>query len=117
MSESVEIGYVSETPQEYSEALRKVKTLRELSDIVQFYRPLTDDAIRKVKSMSQSDFDKFIVDIKKSNRAQGMTAKRIADEWGDILMPRTMLEISMIAINAGAPFGTAFIRMKEAGRI
>lgn len=117
MSKTVEIGYLSATDQDYSKALSEVTTLDELKKLVKYYEPVARDAIEKVNNMSEADFATFIEDSKKVRRAKGKTAERIVDMWGDIFMPRTMMKVSLTAIQFNAPFGTAFIRMKETGHL
>jgi hypothetical protein len=117
MSDTVEIGYVSATDQEYSKALGEVKTLDDLKKLVNYYEPVARDAVAKVNGMSSYDFVMFKEDSRKVKRATGKEAERIVDEWGDIFMPRTMMKVSLTAIQFGAPFGTAFIRLKEMGKL
>lgn len=117
MSKTVEIGYVSSTDRDYSEALKKVKTLAELLELVEYYQPLTKDALAKVKSMDNADFDNFKKDMKFVRTATGKKAEHIVEQWGAIILPETMVKVSMVAMHFGAPFGTAFIRMKEEGQI
>jgi hypothetical protein len=117
MSKLVEIGYLSTTDKGYSIAIRKVKTLNELKEIVAYYRPIAEDAYEHVVKLNESDFEKFLTDLKKAPRAKGKTAERIVDEWGDIIMPAILLKVSLTAIHFHAPFGTAYIRMKETGTL
>lgn len=117
MSKTVEIGYVSMTDMEYSDALRKVKTLAELRKHCNYYSPIAQDAVELANKMTPADFERFLDDLKVVSRVRGKRAQRIADEWGDILMPKTMLTVGMVAMQFTVPFGTAYIRMKEMGKI
>lgn len=117
MSDTVQIGYVSSTDQDYSKALAEVQTLDDLKKLVNYYEPVARDAIAKVNGMSSYDFVMFKEDSRKVKRATGKEAERIVDEWGDIFMPKTMMKVSLTAIQFGAPFGTAFIRLKEMGKL
>lgn len=117
MTDTVEIGYLSSTDKDYSMALSKVTTLDDLKKLVNFYEPVARDAIEKVKTMSLNDFALFKEDTKKVRRASGKEVERIVDQWGDIFMPKTMMKVSLTAIHFGAPFGTAFIRLKEMGKL
>lgn len=114
---TVEIGYISSTDRDYAQALRKITTLKELRNLIDFYQPLTEDARQKAKTMTEADFERFLVDLKKASRARGKTAERITDEWGDIILPRLMLKVGLTAVHFHAPFGTAFIRMQEMGEL
>lgn len=113
MSKTVEIGYLSSTDQDYSKEIREVKTLADLQKVVAFYMPLTEDAVKRVAKMSDKDFQEYLADVPKLSRAKGSTAQRIVDTWGDIILPREMLRISMLANHFNAPFGVAYIRDKE----
>lgn len=110
---TVQIGYLSSTDQDYSKEIREVKTLAELKKVVAYYMPLTKDALELVNKMSEDKFRLYLRDIPKLSRAQGKTAQRIVDTWGNLILPAEMLRISMIANHFNAPFGTAYIRDKE----
>lgn len=113
MSKTVDIGYLSSTDQDYSLAIRKAKTLKELREVTAYYMPLTADALKLASKMTEQKFQKWLKDIPKLSRAQGKTAERIVGTWGDLILPKEMLRISMIANQFNAPFGTAYIRDKE----
>ena len=113
MPKTVDIGYLSSTDQDYSKAIRKVKTLDELKQVVAFYMPLTKDAVKLVGKMSEKKFNKYLRDIPKLATAQGSEAERIVNTWGDLILPKEMLRISMLANHFHAPFGVAYIRDKE----
>jgi hypothetical protein len=117
MPKTVEIGYLSSTDQDYSRALKKVKSLAELKELVNYYAPLTEDAIAAVNTMNSQEFVLFKEDSRRVETASGKEAERIVKAWGEIFVPSKMMKVSMTAINFGAPFGTAYIRMKEMGAL
>lgn len=113
MSKTVKIGYTSETASDYAKALRKVNSLEALKKLVNFYSPLTDDAIAEVNKMSNDSFKEFIADLPKFENARGKEAEVLTDMWGKIVLPREMLRIGMMAQHFNVPFGLAFIRDRE----
>ncbi len=107
------IHYLDETGNVYVKALKKVTTLEELKLLMSEYDELVVDAKLVVDKMSETQFQKFIKSRNKENRGI-FSNDKIASI---IMMPGKMFKISTIAIQFKVPFGTAYIRLKEDGKI
>ena len=104
------INYLDETDQEYAKALKKVDTLDSLKALMIEYDELVEDATELVNKMSLQDFQAFVKNRNKENKGIYSGDETTAV----IMMPEKMMEVSMKAIQFKVPFGTAYIRLKEA---
>jgi hypothetical protein len=110
------IGYLTEPMEPYMKALEGAKTLKSLAAAVQKYKKIAADACAVVDGMGEADFTEW---------RRGLASERkkefAGDEWcqrfGAILIPRVMLEVGLVANHFVAPWGCAYIRMREEGRI
>lgn len=110
----IEITYITEPVKEYARKIRSAESLDELRDVVEEYLPLTEDAVKRVSELSDNDFVQFKREIKRAEKiTKNNEATRFNKTWGDIVMPRLMLNVSLYAVGLGVPFGTAYIRLKE----
>lgn len=110
----MEITYVTEDPtEEYQKAIRTAKDRNELLKRVKKYAVVADDAIEKVLDMTQDDFVQFKKDLPKLKKATGELAEELVTRWGDIVMPRKMMMVTLVAMEFKVPWGLAYIRCKE----
>jgi hypothetical protein len=108
----LEIGYQSQTDEEYVKAIRKCNSLNSLRRVVTKYRELAEDAYTVCKTMTEPEFIEFREGLKKET--EGIY---IGDEWtikyGAVVLPAEILKAGLIACEFNVPFGCAYIRMKE----
>jgi len=114
---SLEIGYQSDTPMEYSRAIRRARTFTGLLRAVTKYRRVASDAFDLVSAMSAQDFADFQQHLPESGKPDGMPPLAWLERFSIVVMPDTMFRVSMIAAHFGAPWGCAFIRMKQDGLV
>lgn len=116
--EKLEIGYTTEDPtKKYVKALKKVKTKEELKKVLWFYREIAPEGLKDSEKFTDSDVIQMQKDWKKAN-------KEMAEKWteefikkfGNILVPGRLLLTALTAERFKAPWGTAFIRLKELGK-
>lgn len=105
---SLKITYLSENGKDYVDLIKKCKSLDELKKIVTEYKELAEDAYQKTMQLSNEEFSEFI-----SGRDKRKPSEKWIEEYGMILLPRTILEAGLIAVECHVPFGCAYIRMKE----
>lgn len=111
-----EIGYLSDPVPVYSRRLAKVRSLAGLTRLVKEYAPIAWDAVEAVKGFQDGDFEAFLQAVK-DERAGRFCGDDAARKFGAVFMPEPMLRVGMVAAHFGAPWGCAFIRMKEDGHI
>lgn len=104
------LSYLSEQDRDWAKALRATTTLKSLRQLCKDWGEWTRDAKAVADHMNPDDFEAF---------RTGLLAKTSDEEWaarfGAIAIPGRLLEISLIAEQFGAPFGTAAIRYGEHG--
>lgn len=101
------ISYYANWDVEYVAAVKKCKTLGELSEIVTKYKLVAEDAYSIVQSMTYGDFQQF---CKQRNRSK--PSLKWMKEYGAVLLPKDILEIGLVASMFHVPFGTAYNRMR-----
>jgi len=112
----MQVSHVSEIPEDYQKALDEARTLPQLRRVVQEYREVAVDA---VDAVNQMDDDAFVVwrgALAKERRGVFM-GEALIDRFGPILMPAVMLQVAAVADRFKVPWGLAYIRLREAGRV
>ena len=112
----IRIGYVSETPKDYSAGLSKCKTLAALRDHVQTYRRVADDAWQVVKDMELPAFLELQAGLRKERRGK-YAGDAWAEKYMNVMLPEILFRVSMVAERFKVPWGCAYIRLKDVGRI
>lgn len=113
---SLPINYLSACDEDYAKGLKAAKSLDDLVTHVEIYRRVADDAWQVVSKMSGEQFLEFrkgYVQETKGNFA----GEEFAEKYGDVMMPATLFQVSMVANHFKTPWGCAFIRLKEVGKI
>ena len=106
------ITHYSECDTDYVKAVRSCKSLDELKAIVTEYREIAEDAYQCVQKMYDLLFEQFCKGRKKfkpSMKWMGM--------YGPVLLPKIIMEVGIVAAQFHVPFGVAYHRMKDLGRI
>ncbi len=113
------ITYVSNQARDYSDSLRKVHNFTELLGLVNQYQAIAGDATEAVRT-GLTDPEAFWHDFSEGH-AKEMRGEYSGDEWvarfGMIVMPEIIMRVGLIALHFGAPWGCAFIRLKEEGML
>lgn len=104
------VSYLSEQDRDWAKALRAADTLRALRALCAGWGEWVPDARAVAEALDEEGFAQF---------RKGLLAKtsdiRWAGRFGSIALPGRLLEVSLIALQFKAPFGTAAIRHKELG--
>lgn len=108
----MKISNYSECDVEYVTAVKKCKTLDELKSIVTEYRDIAEDAYQSVQELDDTLFEQFC-----KGRNKSKPSMKWMKMYGAILLPRTVLEVGLVAIQFHVPFGAAYLRMKDLGRL
>lgn len=112
----IRIHYTSDTNQDYVDGLTKAKTLKELQSHVQTYQRVAGDAWEIVGVMDEDAFHEWRHGLLQE-RKNKFAGEPWAEKYGAVLMPRILMEVSMVASHFEAPWGCAYIRLKEEGVI
>src|SRR5258708_789791 len=110
------ITYISEQPHDYARAIDDASTLISLQSVIAEWRSLAEDAWKIALAMKDSDFADFRAGLRLERRG-----KFAGEEWNerfaDILMPAVMFKVSITANEYKVPWGLAYIRLKETGKL
>jgi len=113
----VNIGYLTEDPaRDYAKGLTAATTLDELLKHIGLYDRVAGDAIETASKMTADQFEEFRDGLRKERRGK-FAGEDFAIKYGDILMPRVMFKVSMVAEHFKAPWGCVYIRLCDVGQI
>lgn len=111
--EMKKITYLSDQAKDYQEQLNRVETYEDLTCLLLNYETICWDALDLAKEFSRKRFEKFKKALhlerrgKFSNNCDAMV----------IIMPSVMFKVSIVANKFNAPWGCAFIRLTEVGKL
>jgi hypothetical protein len=88
-------------------------TVEKLRQRLGDWRWIAGDALTQARAISQSDWN-F---VRKHRKTEGEEAIKVNELGGAILMPEVMLRVSMVAYQFKVPWGLAFNRLWEGGRM
>jgi hypothetical protein len=110
------IGYLSEADTDYANALTVAGSLESLRALVSRYKELAVDAEPLVMAMTPKQFSAFRRGLLIERRGK-FAGERWAMQFGSILLPMPMMQITQVAWEFKCPFGVAYHRMKETGQL
>lgn len=112
------IRYIDEPDVDYKQGLDKAETYTQLLAHGAHYATLFPDAYEQISRMGSKDgwFDHFRVGLKAERRGK-FSGEAWMKEFGAILLPAMLIRVGEVAIQFKVPFGLAFIRLREVGRI
>lgn len=110
------IGYLSECDREYTKLLTAQETLDDLRALTKSYELIAADAHEIAARMTEDDFKEFRAGLKKERRGK-FAGEAWADKYAAVMLPAVMFGVSEIAVSYHVPFGVAYIRMRESGRL
>jgi hypothetical protein len=96
--------------------LTAAKTLDALQSHVQTFRRVADDAWQVAQAMDEKSFLSFVNGVRRERRGHFAGAEW-AEKYGAILMPSVLMRVSMVADQFKVPWGCAYIRLRDVGRI
>lgn len=105
-----------ELPQDYMKMLDQADTLSKLKSGIARYKPIAADAVSLVEKMDERTFLGFRKAMAKERKGV-FCGEGWIDLVGTILMPEVIFRIAIIADKFKAPWGVAFLQMKNAGLI
>ena len=108
------ISYYSEMTQDYIKAIHAAKTLEELRLIIERYKPFAFDAWRQVQTLTWAEWKRGVRLSKKESVSAAEEALALI---GDVIFPELLFTVSILAIEYTVPFGVAFNRLADVGRI
>jgi hypothetical protein len=115
MSDKPKISYVSDNAADYVAGLKTAQTLEDLKSFVTAQRFLAPDAFEAVHS-PDFNWDEFKRGRKLENKGD-YAGDEWAKKYGAVMMPEIIIRVGIVAHQFGAPWGCAYIRMKEEGLI
>lgn len=114
--EAPSVGYVSEHDALWTKMLGAVTTLAELRLLATGWSAYCPDVVDAVSKMNENAFDDFQAALKKERRGT-FCGEAAMEKFGCIIMPGFLMKVSMVADQFKVPWGLAFIRLKEVGRV
>jgi len=112
----MKIGYADDIFTDYAKALDDAKTLTALRVTTRLFALVAADAVEVADKMNEGDFEDWEVALRKE-RGGVFMGEALAERFGALLMPETMLRVSMVADQFKVPWGLAYHRLVEAGRV
>lgn len=112
----IRIHYTSDTLKDYVDGLSNAKRLADLQTHVQTYQRVADDAFKITRDMKAEDFGVWRRGLSKERKGE-FAGEEWAEKYGAVLMPEILMKVGMIADQYGAPWGCAYIRLRDVGRI
>ena len=109
------VTYISENDRDYAVSLKKAQTLKALRKHAEDWKFLARDAY-EVIATPDFDFAEFQRGRKLENQ-DTFAGEEWAVKFGAVLIPELLFRVSIVAMEFGAPWGCAYIRLREMGRI
>jgi len=112
-----DIGYLTEIPDRWREALDGATTLERLQEVLFEWRELFPDAYAarpKAKDLFENWREGLLMERGGSGKRKKFAGSLWAERWGAILIPSLMIEVSLVAEQFKVPWGCAYVRMQEA---
>ncbi len=110
------IGYLTEPEKEYVAAIRSAASPAELIEAIRPFARIAADALAVAEGMDVAAWTEFSRGLKSEGRGK-YAGDAWAERFGAIILPAVMIEVTAIAEHFKAPWGVAFIRMLDAGRL
>jgi hypothetical protein len=105
------ISYVSDQAGDYNSALSKCKSLHELTELLRSYHTIFPDALAQAPR-DVDEYDAFMRGLRKERRGN-FAGEEFMKRFGNVLLPDLMLHVGMVAQHFKAPWGCAFLRLKD----
>lgn len=112
----MKISMFDEIPEQYAKALDKSDTLEKLRGVVAEYELVAGDAVDAVNAFTEQQFAEWRKALTKERRG-GYMGEKLVDQFGPVLMPETMLKVSLVASAYKVPWALAYHRMVDTKQI
>lgn len=109
------ITYLSNQDEEYILGLDQATTLDQLNQHINSYFQIAYDAIAN-RPVNDAEFEIWRAGLLLERKGQ-FAGTEWTERFGCILLPEILLRVGMVSVRFGVPWGMAFLRMEEAGRI
>jgi len=110
------ITYISNQPDDYTQALTRADTLAKLVAFTSEWRELAYDAFEVAAGMSEDDFAAFRVGLA-LERSGNFAGEKFGKRYGALMLPEALVKIGVVAQRFGVPWGCAYLRLKETGNL
>lgn len=110
------ITYVSEQPEDFARALDRCKKLEDLLVVTAAYESIAPDARALSLRMDEADFRRFKRGLHCERKGE-FAGEVWMNDFGSLLLPEIMFKVSIVASKFGAPWGCAYLRLKEMGKL
>lgn len=109
------ITYISEPDRDYVSALDKCKTLAELTHLLEDYGTLFPDALEQLPK-NDAEFKAWRTGLRRERRRE-FAGEAFMERFGNVLLPDLLMKVGEVAMRFKVPWGCAYLRMKDVGRI
>jgi hypothetical protein len=109
------IDYYTEPVKEYQKGLTESKDVQELLAHIKKFQKVANDAYVKV-GQAYFNFDEFKEGLLKE-RNKEYAGDEYAAKYGDVVFPMVMFQATVVATQFMVPWGLAYIRLKDVGRV
>ena len=110
------ISYLAEPVEDYRKGIDRTKSLAELLDFLSTWELLAWDALDAARQMTPKDFLEMKKAIK-TERSGVYMGDENAKRFMVFVLPEVLFMISTIAETYGTPWGLAYRRMKDGGKL
>lgn len=112
----IRIHYVSDTLKDYVDGLTNAKTLQTLQTHVETYQKVAHDAFEVTRGMNDPDFITWKLGLTEERKGK-FAGEAWAEKYGAVLMPEILMRVGIVADQYQVPWGCAYIKLREVGRI
>jgi len=109
------VTYLSDQADDYCRAITKAKTLAELEFVLKDYASLFNDAWEQ-RPTNAAEFKAWRKGLAMERR-QEFAGTEYMERFGNVLIPELMLHVGAVATKFHVPWGCAYLRMVDVGRI
>jgi hypothetical protein len=110
------VNHCAEVYEDFRKCLDDARTLLVLQAAAERYRAIFPDAHKVAAGMDDAAFLEWRSGLSKQRRKQ-FAGEAWIERFGPLVMPGVALHTAMIASELCVPFGLAFNRLKEVGKI
>jgi hypothetical protein len=110
------IGHTTEPAEQYAKELGVAGSLSALVAFGARWRTVASDAEQVIAGMTEADFAEFRKGLAKERRGH-FAGDGFMTRYGNIPMPDVLFAAAGTAARFNAPWGLAYIRMRDAGQI
>lgn len=110
------ITHTSDQAADYTKALSGCRNADEVRVVTGAYAEIAPDAKAIADAMDDAAFRRFKRGLNKERKGQ-FAGEKFAEAFGALILPEIMLKVGIVAAQFGAPWGCAYIRLKEMNQL